>query len=55
MAIVPVARWRGLGGESNFKGAGFETYTWAAAFGQATEDILVLTTSHVPTICLGRK
>ena len=49
-ALVPVARWRGFGGESNFNGTNFETYTWAAGLGQATEDICVLTTSHVPTI-----
>jgi FMNH2-dependent dimethyl sulfone monooxygenase len=47
---VPVARWRGFGGESNFNGTNFETYTWAAGLGQATKDICVLTTSHVPTI-----
>jgi Luciferase-like monooxygenase len=49
-AMVPVARWRGFGGESNFNGTNFETYTWAAGLGQATENICVLTTSHVPTI-----
>lgn len=49
-ALVPVARWRGFGGESNFNGTNFETYTWAAGLGQATEQICVLTTSHVPTI-----
>jgi hypothetical protein len=30
-ALVPVARWRGFGGDSNFNGTNFETYTWAAA------------------------
>ena len=49
-AMVPVARWRGFGGESNFNGTNFETYTWAAGLGQATQNICVLTTSHVPTI-----
>lgn len=49
-ALVPVARWRGFGGESNFNGTNFETYTWAAGLGQATDKICVLTTSHVPTI-----
>src|SRR5262249_59149647 len=38
-AMVPVARWRGFGGESNFNGTNFETYTWAAGLGQATENI----------------
>lgn len=49
-AMVPVARWRGFGGKSNFNGTNFETYTWAAGLGQATQQICVLTTSHVPTI-----
>jgi FMNH2-dependent dimethyl sulfone monooxygenase len=49
-AMVPVARWRGFGGESNFNGTNFETYTWAAGLGQGTQNICVLTTSHVPTI-----
>src|SRR5215467_3413754 len=49
-AMVPVARWRGFGGESNFNGTNFETYTWAAGLSQATKKIGVLTTSHVPTV-----
>jgi FMNH2-dependent dimethyl sulfone monooxygenase len=49
-ALVPVARWRGFGGETDFNGTCFETYTWAAGLGDATENIGVLTTSHVPTV-----
>ncbi len=49
-AMVPVARWKGFGGESNFNGTNFETYTWAAGLSQATKRIGVLTTSHVPTV-----
>jgi alkanesulfonate monooxygenase SsuD/methylene tetrahydromethanopterin reductase-like flavin-dependent oxidoreductase (luciferase family) len=49
-ALVPVARWRGFGGESDFNGRNFETYTWAAGLGEATQHIGVLTTSHVPTV-----
>ena len=49
-ALVPVARWRGFGGPTNFNGTCFETYTWAAGIGQATEQATVLTTSHVPTV-----
>lgn len=29
-ALVPIARWRGFGGTTNFNGNCFETYTWAA-------------------------
>jgi dimethylsulfone monooxygenase len=49
-ALVPVARWKGFGGKSNFNGTNFETYTWAAGIGQATQRSCVFTTSHVPTV-----
>lgn len=49
-AIVPVARWRGFGGDTNFNGVCFETFTWAAGLAQATERIQVFTTTHVPTV-----
>ena len=49
-AMVPVARWRGFGGPTDFMGRTFETYTWAAGLGEATRDIGVLCTSHVPTV-----
>ena len=29
-AIVPVGRWKGFGGETNFNGEGFEVFVWAA-------------------------
>ncbi|MDH0127106.1 LLM class flavin-dependent oxidoreductase [Brucella intermedia GD04153] len=47
--MVPVARWKGLGGETNFNGRNFETYTWAAAVAAVTNHIAVTTTSHVQT------
>lgn len=49
-AIIPVARWRGFGGDTNFNHRCFETYTWAAGLAAATEKIMVFATSHVPTI-----
>lgn len=45
--LVPIGRWRGFGGESQFNASSYETYTWAAAMGQATQSIGVMTTSHV--------
>ncbi|TKH03440.1 LLM class flavin-dependent oxidoreductase [Peribacillus simplex] len=48
--IVPVARWRGFGGASNFNGECMETYTWAAAMAAVTEKIYLFCTSHVPTV-----
>lgn len=49
-AMIPVARWRGFGGDTNFNHRCFETYTWAAGLAAATEKIMVFATSHVPTI-----
>ncbi|MDF2118495.1 LLM class flavin-dependent oxidoreductase [Roseiarcaceae bacterium H3SJ34-1] len=49
-AIVPVARWRGFGGATNFNGACYETYTWAAGVAGATRSANVFSTSHVPTL-----
>jgi alkanesulfonate monooxygenase SsuD/methylene tetrahydromethanopterin reductase-like flavin-dependent oxidoreductase (luciferase family) len=49
-AIVPVARWRGFGGKTNFNGTCYETYTWAAGLGSVVENACVFSTSHVPTV-----
>jgi FMNH2-dependent dimethyl sulfone monooxygenase len=49
-ALVPVGRWRGFGGATNFNGAGFECFTWAAGQAAQTEKAGVFVTSHVPTI-----
>jgi dimethylsulfone monooxygenase len=49
-ALVPVGRWRGFEGKTDFAGESFETYTWAAGLAEATERIMVFATSHVPTV-----
>jgi dimethylsulfone monooxygenase len=49
-AIIPVARWKGLGGDINFNHRCFETYTWAAGLAAVTSKICVFSTSHVPTV-----
>jgi FMNH2-dependent dimethyl sulfone monooxygenase len=49
-AMVPVGRWTGFGGDTDFNGVCFETYTWAAGLAQATENIGIFTTTHVPTV-----
>jgi alkanesulfonate monooxygenase SsuD/methylene tetrahydromethanopterin reductase-like flavin-dependent oxidoreductase (luciferase family) len=49
-ALVPVGRWRGFGGVTNFNGPGFETYSWAAGIGALTKNACVFSTSHVPTV-----
>ena len=47
--MVPVARWKGLGGPTNFNGRNFETYTWSAGLAAITDHITLTTTSHVQT------
>ena len=47
---LPLGRWRGFGGVTDFNGASFETYTWAAGLAEATERIMVFATSHVSSV-----
>lgn len=49
-AIVPVGRWKGFGGATNFNGEGFECFSWAAAMSAVTKTPAVFATSHVPTM-----
>lgn len=48
--LLPLGRWRGLGGESNPNGKQFEGLTWAAGMAAVTRDISVLSTVHVPLL-----
>ncbi|MBS4206623.1 LLM class flavin-dependent oxidoreductase [Bacillus sp. FJAT-50079] len=48
--IVPVARWRGFGGPSNFNGVCMETLSWSAAMAAVTKDIYLFCTAHLPAI-----
>jgi alkanesulfonate monooxygenase SsuD/methylene tetrahydromethanopterin reductase-like flavin-dependent oxidoreductase (luciferase family) len=47
-AIVPVGRWRGFGGVTDFNGSCYETFTWAAGVGAATHAASVFATCHMP-------
>ncbi len=49
-ALVPVGRWKGFGGETNFNGQGFESFSWASAISASTQNSGVFATTHVPTI-----
>jgi alkanesulfonate monooxygenase SsuD/methylene tetrahydromethanopterin reductase-like flavin-dependent oxidoreductase (luciferase family) len=49
-ALVPVGRWKGFGGVTNFNGPGFETFSWAAGVGACTASPAVFATSHVLTV-----
>jgi alkanesulfonate monooxygenase SsuD/methylene tetrahydromethanopterin reductase-like flavin-dependent oxidoreductase (luciferase family) len=48
--MLPVARWKGWGGETNFEHATFETVTWACGLLAATERITVFGTVHAPLV-----
>jgi dimethylsulfone monooxygenase len=49
-ALLPVGRWRGYGGPSDFNSTTFETFTWASALGALTKYVTVLSTCHVPLV-----
>jgi alkanesulfonate monooxygenase SsuD/methylene tetrahydromethanopterin reductase-like flavin-dependent oxidoreductase (luciferase family) len=49
-AILPVGRWRGYGGPSDFNASTFETFTWASALGALTNYVTILATCHVPLV-----
>ena len=48
--ILPVAKWRGLGGDADSWGRSFETLTHGAAIGVATKRIGLFSTVHVPLV-----
>ncbi len=45
--FIPLARWRGQGGATNYQDWGFETLTWASALLACTKRIYVFGTVHV--------
>lgn len=49
-AIVPVARWRGYGGDADLGDRSFETFTWATGLLAATQRVQVFATVHVPLV-----
>jgi dimethylsulfone monooxygenase len=48
--LVPIARWKGLGGATNFNGSALETITWACALLAHTRHINAFGTVHAPMI-----
>jgi alkanesulfonate monooxygenase SsuD/methylene tetrahydromethanopterin reductase-like flavin-dependent oxidoreductase (luciferase family) len=46
--ILPIGRWKGYGGASNFHGTTFETVTWACGLLAATQRITIFGTVHAP-------
>ena len=45
--LLPIAKWRGLGGAADMWGRSFETFTQAAALGASTKRIANFVTAHV--------
>ena len=48
--ILPIARWKGFGGESDSFGSTFETLTHSAALAALTERIAICVTIHVTLV-----
>jgi len=46
--FLPIARWKGYGGATDYHGATFETLTWAAALLAVTKHLTIFGTVHVP-------
>ena len=46
--MLPIARWKGYGGETDFHGAALETVTWAAGLLATTARMTVFATVHAP-------
>jgi alkanesulfonate monooxygenase SsuD/methylene tetrahydromethanopterin reductase-like flavin-dependent oxidoreductase (luciferase family) len=46
--LLPIARWKGYGGETDFHGRTLETITWAVGLLGATRRITVFGTVHAP-------
>jgi alkanesulfonate monooxygenase SsuD/methylene tetrahydromethanopterin reductase-like flavin-dependent oxidoreductase (luciferase family) len=46
--MLPIGRWKGYGGETDFHGSTLETVTWAVGLLGATERMTVFGTVHAP-------
>jgi dimethylsulfone monooxygenase len=46
--LLPVARWKGYGGDTDYMGTNLETITWATGLLAATRRITVFGTVHMP-------
>ena len=46
--LLPIGRWKGYGGSSDFHGTTLETVTWACGLLAATRRITIFGTVHAP-------
>ena len=48
--LLPIARWKGYGGDTDFEGSTLETITWACGLLAKTKRITVFGTVHAPLV-----
>ena len=48
--LLPVGRWKGYGGPTNFNNRTFETFTWAAGISAKTQHCAIIATAHAPLV-----
>lgn len=48
--LLPIGRWKGYGGETDYQGETWETVTWATGLLAATRRITVFATVHAPLL-----
>lgn len=48
--MLPIGRWKGYGGATNFEGTTLETITWASGLLAQTQQISVFGTVHAPLV-----
>ena len=48
--LLPIGRWKGYGGDTDYQGATWETVTWACGLLARTERLTVFGTVHAPLI-----
>ena len=46
--LLPIGRWKGYGGDTDYQGATLETLTWASGLLASTKRITVFGTVHAP-------
>src|ERR1700732_2467621 len=46
--LLPIARWKGYGGDTDYQGATLETVTWACGLLASTRHVTVFGTVHAP-------
>src|SRR5271157_3668148 len=46
--MLPIGRWKGYGGDTDYQGAAYETITWASGLLAQTKRLVVFGTVHAP-------